>query len=179
MLRLFVTFCLLGLSVCLHAQHPTLRDSLIDQLARRNYVTGSRIVTGLYDGPLIVDPQYDDFEHLLPLLKENDVVEMFRHDSLAVAAFAFKAAVKQFPELVSPLLCEETEYTRRDSFPNFLSACQGTIHTTLIDFMMVEIWVSKYTREVVLTREGKHCRDKAMARRRNEIPPRVGELDGF
>lgn len=153
MARPFVTFFFLIVSVWTHAQQISPCDSLIDALARRNYVTGSRIVTGLYDGPLKIDPQYDDYEHLLPSLQESDVADMFRHDSLAVAAFAFMAATDRFPRLVIPLLRQEAAQPRPDSFPNFLNTCQGTIQTTLIDFMIVESWVKEKCRTLDLSEE--------------------------
>lgn len=153
MLRLFVTCCCLSVSIGLHAQNLSLRDSLVDRLAQRNYVTGSLIVTGLYQGPLQIDPQYSDYAQLLPLLREEDLFPLFRHDSLAVAAFAFKAAVERFPHSVVPMLRTESAQPRAGRFPDFLNTCQGTVMKTLFDFMLGEIWLQMKTGKLELSKE--------------------------
>lgn len=153
MFRWFVTCYCLSVSMGLYAQNLSLRDSLVDRLAQRNYVTGSLIVTGLYQGPLQIDPQYRDYAQLLPLLKEEDLFILFRHDSLAVAAFAFKAATERFPRSVIPMLRTESAQPRTKLFPHFLNTCQGTVKTTLLDFILGEIWLQLKIGTLELSKE--------------------------
>lgn len=143
---------LLYFPLSLNAQPAGERDSLVRRLAARNYVTGSRIVTGLYSGPLQYDEQYGDYERLLPWVDETDLPWLFGHDSLAVAAFAFKAAVARFPRQVVPLLQLEFSRPRTRTFRHFLNTCQGDVRTTLLAFMLTETWVKLKHEKLVLTR---------------------------
>lgn len=150
-MRCTVTLFCLFVSILLSAQMRPELDTLVRRMAARNYVTGSLIVTGLYSGPLRYDPQYEDYERLLPLLREGDVWQLFQHDSLAVASFAFKAATDRFPRLVVPLLRTEAACPRAGTFRHFLNTCQGDTHPTLKEFMLGEIWLKLKTEKLALT----------------------------
>lgn len=171
MFRTLLFFVLCLSFACLQAQNPCRSTArLAKVLADGQYVTGSRIQTGLATR-MVIDSQYVRFEELQRCASAGELAQLIRSDSNVLALFAWQAYL-----LVQPAQALQFMYAYKDRLRtrwanHFLNHCQGSVKTRMLDFMerdayekLVSEKIELSAREIVVFLQFKEMREKERVR---------------